>query len=130
MLAFGALVTGLADAFKIVTGRAAKVTWREIEGRYGGRFIELVEAVLPVAEDVTVHLGTPLRHPKTANLRGKFILEHTRAGKNTNKKSAGCNTSQCSEPGALVRGLRGLACLTARCDHWRSPGASPVHTGD
>jgi hypothetical protein len=81
MVAFTALVAGLARAFKLATGKDAKVTRNPYEGRYGGRFITLVEAVLPLVRNLTEHLGASLRYPPTPLARGKFIYEQTRAGR-------------------------------------------------
>jgi hypothetical protein len=81
MVAFNALVTGLARAFQIATGRAAKVTRNSAEDTYGGPFLALVEAVLPLAEGLTNGLGISLRRPRSRLALGKYVSEQTRAGK-------------------------------------------------
>jgi hypothetical protein len=77
MVAFSALVAGLAQAFRIATGRNAKVTWHQYRSRYEGPFLALVEAVLPLAQSLTEHLGAPLRYPPTLLARGKYVHKQT-----------------------------------------------------
>jgi hypothetical protein len=79
MLAFNALVTGLASAFKTATGREAKVTCADDE--YCGPFVEFVEAVLPLSRGLTRHLGASLQYPSSRLNRGRYIYEHTRKGR-------------------------------------------------
>jgi hypothetical protein len=76
MLAFDTLIKWLARAYQNATGRAAKVTWNEHDNCYQGRFVSLVEAVLPV---VCALAGTtpPMRCPQSAGARGKFIYDAT-----------------------------------------------------
>src|SRR5262249_2175986 len=48
MLSFAMLVKGLARAYQRVTGKAAKVTWNDVESRYEGPFLRFFDAVLPL----------------------------------------------------------------------------------
>jgi hypothetical protein len=80
MIAFHALIWGLKQAFEHATRRAAKVTWSEHQQRYGGRFLTLVEAVLPLALALSEDAGRPLRYPPSPEARGKYIFAMTRAG--------------------------------------------------
>jgi hypothetical protein len=84
MIGFQELIEGLLLAFKRATGRDGKVTLhpaqRERDGYYGGRFLRLVEAVLPLVRDVTEHLGEPLEFPTSPQARAKYIYEMTRKG--------------------------------------------------
>jgi hypothetical protein len=61
ILAFELLTKGLADAFKIGTGRRA---WNDVKGQWEASFLKLVEAVLPEVESITAahpeRLGKPL----------------------------------------------------------------------
>jgi len=81
MIAFSALVTGLAQAFKVATSRDAKVTWHQHRGRYEGLFLALVEEVLPLARDLTEHRGASLQYPLTPFARGKYIHKKTRTAR-------------------------------------------------
>jgi hypothetical protein len=81
MAAFSALVTGLERAFKIATGRSGKVTWNHADDTYGGSFLSLVEAVLPLAEGLAKNCGSSLRSPRSRLALGKYVSEQTRAGK-------------------------------------------------
>jgi hypothetical protein len=70
----------LAHAFERATGRPAKVTL-DSRGKYGGHFLELVETVLPLTRDIAQQFGWPMSHSRSTSARGKFVYEHTRAGK-------------------------------------------------
>src|SRR5271166_578227 len=74
MFAFRRLVVGLAREFESATGRAAKVTWSDFHKCYEGRFIDLVDNVLPIV----LELAPNLPHPRTARARGKYIHAVTR----------------------------------------------------
>ncbi|HZV04172.1 MAG TPA: hypothetical protein VE999_03690 [Gemmataceae bacterium] len=97
-IAFDALIkgeegsaNGLADAYARATGSAAKVTWSEHREQYEGRFLALVEAVLPVARDIAEKAARhEIPFPKTARARGKYVYEATRrgAGRPTKRKWA------------------------------------------
>jgi hypothetical protein len=80
MLAFRVLVEGLAKAFEVGTGRKAKVSWNVAKDKdqWGGKFMELVEALLPLAKQLA---GTerPLRVPKNRDALGQYLHELTRA---------------------------------------------------
>jgi hypothetical protein len=94
MVAFDTLIRGLARAYQNATGRAAKVTWSQYDNCYQGRFVNLVEAVLPAVCELA---GTtpPMRCPESAHARGKFIYDATRAGagkKRTRKRARIGNT--------------------------------------
>jgi hypothetical protein len=78
MFAFSALVSGLKRAFENATRRKAKVTWHEHRERYEGKFLRLVEAVLPLALAVAGNPERPMRHPDSAQSRGKYVYEATR----------------------------------------------------
>jgi hypothetical protein len=77
MMAFRALVTGLMSAFRIATGREAKVTWNDHRDAYEGRFLAFVEVVLELVLRMKIIEEKPLRYPLA---RGKYIYELTRAG--------------------------------------------------
>lgn len=83
MIVFEILVRRLSAVFKSATGRAAKVTWNAHKERYEGKFVNLVEAVLPIAVECAERLGTEMAHPRTALAHGKYILELTRSRRNT-----------------------------------------------
>ena len=83
MIVFEILVRRLSAVFKGATGRAAKVTWNAHKERYEGKFVNLVEAVLPIAVERAERLGTEMAHLRTALARGKYILELTRSRRNT-----------------------------------------------
>jgi hypothetical protein len=88
MLAFDTLIKGLARAYQNATGRAAKVTWDDYHKCYRGRFVNLVEAVLPA---VCALAGTtpPIPIPQSAHARGKYIYDATRAGAGKKKRESG-----------------------------------------
>ena len=77
MLAFELLVKRLGAVFEKATGRAAKVTWNAIEKRYEGKFVNLIEAALPIAIECSEQLGSKMRCPSTALARGKYIFRRT-----------------------------------------------------
>jgi hypothetical protein len=80
MVAFNALVRVLARAFKRATNKSAKATWDEHRRRFSGKFVSLVEAVLPLANQWAGTPGRQMRFPKSANMRGHYIYELTRRG--------------------------------------------------
>jgi hypothetical protein len=86
MLAFNALVKISAHAFERATNRAAKATWNGHDGCFGGDFVNLVEAVLPLATRWTETSKKPMRHPKHPKSRAKYIYELTRAGAGKRKR--------------------------------------------
>jgi hypothetical protein len=77
MIAFEILVRRLAAIFEKFTGRAAKVTWNAYERRYDGKFVNLVEAVLPMTVECAKQLGTEMPYPRTHLARGKYIFKVT-----------------------------------------------------
>jgi hypothetical protein len=77
MVAFSMLVRGLIRAFQRATGKPAKVTWSEIREKYEGKFLSLVEAVLPLALEAACQQKQPMPHPDTAHGRGKYIQRMT-----------------------------------------------------
>jgi hypothetical protein len=77
MIAFEILVKRLAAIFRRAIGRAAKVTWNAHKERYEGKFVNLVEAVLPIALECAERLGPGMPCPRTARARGKYIYEIT-----------------------------------------------------
>ena len=79
MLAFNTLAKGLAVAFKSATGREAKVTWDPRDEQYSGKFLKLVEAVLPLASSLAKMPGRPLRIPSGKYSLGKYLYDLTRA---------------------------------------------------
>jgi hypothetical protein len=81
MLGFGILVRSLARAFEGATGGPAKVTWSEHRETYEGRFVKLVETMLPLALRCAVKFGRPMPCPDSPRARGKYIYEATRAGR-------------------------------------------------
>jgi hypothetical protein len=78
---FQALVLALSILFERVVGRPAKATWSEAEGRYKGKFVDFVEAVLPLALDCAKHFNVDARYPKTPLGRGKIIFRNTRTAR-------------------------------------------------
>jgi hypothetical protein len=88
-LLFGESVfeNGLAHAYQRATGRDAKVTWSGHRNGYEGRFLALVEAVLPVAHDIAEKVtGRALACPDTKQARGNYIYNATRAGAGGKKR--------------------------------------------
>jgi hypothetical protein len=76
MLAFRTLIKGLKRAFERATGSAAAVTWDPRRSRYEGKFVNLVEAVLPLAVPAAGE-ERPMRCPAFAKARGKYIHKMT-----------------------------------------------------
>jgi hypothetical protein len=81
MLEFQMLVRGLACAFEDFTGRPAKVTRNTYRRTYEGRFVALVESMLPLALTCTESFGWKMFHPGSKRARGKYIYEMTRSGR-------------------------------------------------
>jgi hypothetical protein len=81
MIEFGMLVKHLATAFQRAVGRAAKVTWNAHDQRYEGKFVNFVEAALPIAIECAQRLGPRLRCPVSARARGEYISELTRSAR-------------------------------------------------
>jgi hypothetical protein len=77
MQTFELLVRLLAAAFERTTGRKAKVTWNASRGRFEGKFVNLVETVLPIVRRCAEQFGQPLHCPSTARARGKHIVKVT-----------------------------------------------------
>jgi len=74
MRAFPVLANGLADAYEIATGKLAGITWSEYTKRYGGKFLKLVQAVLPLAGKLADMPKRPLRVPRQGkNALGKYL---------------------------------------------------------
>jgi hypothetical protein len=87
MLAWNTLVTGLKQAFEGATGRAAKATWSEYREQWEGRFVLLVEAVLPLANSLTGgDEKQPMNYPQTPFLRGNYIHRATRSRRGQKKR--------------------------------------------
>jgi hypothetical protein len=124
MVAFGALVTGLARAFKIATGHPGKVTFNHVNGTYGGKFLEFVEVVLPLARHLTEYCKAQLRYPPSPKARGRFVYELTRAGKKSRHRFLMRNEMAAwpmvPNDGPLFR--RKLFCRSRCCRH-RSRGS-------
>jgi hypothetical protein len=83
MHAFEVLAKGLADAYQSAKGRRG-ITWNEHGQKYGGEFVELVRAVLPLATKLAekISLGRPLRVPtQGVHALGKYLSTHTDARK-------------------------------------------------
>ena len=87
MWAFRALVLGLARAFLHAKKRKAKATWNPHDERWEGQFVNLVEAVLPVAKRCAGTADTPMKYPASPKRRGKFIYDATRRGAANKKRS-------------------------------------------
>jgi hypothetical protein len=81
MVAFDALVRVLARAYKRATNKSAKVTWNEHRRHFSGKFVNLVEEVLPLAMRWAETPERQVRFPKSANTRGHYIYELTRRGR-------------------------------------------------
>jgi len=74
MLAFAVFISRLADLFERATGHEAKaVTYNPYSERVEGRFVALVEAVLPELARLAEHTGKRLEQPNSARARGAFI---------------------------------------------------------
>jgi hypothetical protein len=75
--AFHVLAVGLASAFGAGTGRRATVNWNGAKDQWGGKFMELVEAVLPLAKELA---GTerPLQTPASRLALGQYLHDLTR----------------------------------------------------
>jgi hypothetical protein len=86
MLGFNTLVTVLVRAFERAKKKPAKVTWNNHSRRYGGEFMSLVEAVLPLAKGWAGTPERPLLYSNSLNARGKYIHELTRAGAGKSKR--------------------------------------------
>jgi hypothetical protein len=87
MLAFRFLVGSLKRAFERATGRSAGVTWNPVQSRYEGDFINLVEAVVPVALSLVESANRRMRIPGTEYARGRYIDRMT-GGKGPKKRKA------------------------------------------
>jgi hypothetical protein len=77
--AFRILVLYLGRAFENATNHKPKVTWNEHTDRFEGKFIRLVEAVLPLARKLAEGSRQPFPFPNSPRSRGKYIYELTRA---------------------------------------------------
>jgi hypothetical protein len=82
MHAFEVLAKGLADAYQSAKGRRG-ITWDEYGNKWGGEFVELVQAVLPLATKFAEETsGRPLRVPRQGTYAlGKYLSTHTDARK-------------------------------------------------
>jgi len=82
MRAFEVLRKGLADAYQSAKGRRG-ITWNEYGKKWGGEFVELVRAVLPLATKLAEKIsGRPLRIPRQGtHALGKYLDMHTDAPK-------------------------------------------------
>ena len=87
MLGFQALVKGLARAFENAKSRSAKVTRNAYDGCFGGEFVTLVEAVLPLAKCWAETPERPLHYPKSPRARGKHIYDLTRRSAGKKKRT-------------------------------------------
>jgi hypothetical protein len=80
MVAFNTLVRILARAFKRATNKSAKATWDDRRGHFSGKFVSLVETVLPLAIRWAGPPERQMRFPKSAIMRGHYIYDLTRRG--------------------------------------------------
>jgi hypothetical protein len=81
-LAFEVLAKGLAHAFKIGTGKGAGVTWNDVKGERGGKFLMLVEEVLEVAKLLAAkHPERQLALPNGRSALGRYLSRVTKAVK-------------------------------------------------
>ena len=80
MYPFKMLVLGLALAFENATKRKAKVTRDPDRERFRGRFVCLVEKVLPLTCDCATDLGQTFPYPQSPQRRGRYVYEWTRSG--------------------------------------------------
>jgi hypothetical protein len=78
MLEFSLLITHMATVFQRHTGRAAKVTWNAHHEKYEGKFLALMEEVLPSVLKCSESLGSTMRCPSAPRARGKYIYDATR----------------------------------------------------
>src|SRR5262249_27059643 len=80
MRAFRVLALGLAKAFKAGTGRRATVSWNDAKGEWSGKFMKLVEAVLPLAKTMAAAITErPLLTPVSPLALGKYLHDLTQA---------------------------------------------------
>jgi hypothetical protein len=86
MRAFEVLRKGLADAYQSAKGRRG-ITWNEYGKKWGGEFVELVRAVLPLATKFAEMVsGRPLRIPRQGtHALGKYLSTHTDARKKSRR---------------------------------------------
>jgi len=85
MVPFRVLAKGLATAFEVGTGRRAKVSWSEADSCWGGKFLKLVAAVLPLVEALAGATERPLAAPRSPVALGQYLHDLTRA--NTRNKN-------------------------------------------
>jgi hypothetical protein len=114
MIAFEILVNRLGAVFQRAVGRAAKVTWNPYKKRYEGKFVKLVEALLPIALECTEGLGSKMPCPKIARARGKYISQIT---------GSRASAPQCTKPNTALPSVRGIIRARAESDKHRSIGA-------
>jgi hypothetical protein len=79
MMAFERLIVHLAQAFEHATGQIAGVTWNDVKRRFEGKFVALVEAVLPLALSYCKVCGSEMVCPESKSARGKFVSRITQA---------------------------------------------------
>jgi hypothetical protein len=79
MVAFSALIRGLKRAFENATGLPAKVTKHPYREQFEGKFLQLVESVLPLALEVVGDSHGRMPYPESPRARGKYVHEATKA---------------------------------------------------
>jgi hypothetical protein len=85
MTPFRVLIELLAGSFKSATGHPATVTYDPHGERYGGRFIRLLEMLLPTIEALALATsGRPFNQPKTYYARGKMVQRVLRESRSRN----------------------------------------------
>jgi hypothetical protein len=89
MRSFQVLAKGLDDAYQIARVGKRGITWNEHGEKYAGEFLELVEAVLPLAAKLAAEMtGRPLRVPRKGKYAlGKYLSTHTNARKKKRTRS-------------------------------------------
>lgn len=83
LIPFNTLCLRLAEAFENATEARATITRNEANGKWGGKFFRLIEALWPVACEVasTLNAQRPLAGPSSTEARGKQVQRLLRNSK-------------------------------------------------
>jgi hypothetical protein len=74
-LAFEVLVRELAKAFEGGTGKRPTASYSDAKGTYSGKFLELIDAILPQIAKIAEASGRSLARPHSGNARGKYVSD-------------------------------------------------------
>jgi hypothetical protein len=73
---FGLLIDGLARAFLFASRRKPTVTKRTYgSDPWGGKFLQFVKTIFPIANRLSEQVGKPFAHPTTDSAWGEFIYQ-------------------------------------------------------